>query len=401
MEESGNQYIDIVQFASSLCGVDFRIYTGDEQLQAASIAYHSPAPLESADGLTEDMVLALSGSGEGCGLIHVDCFGRSWACAELTGCILAAGPFLKDDDSEAVIGGLLRKGGISHASQAEYFRSLPIRDEIGTTALVRLLLLLKNGAPSTDRVTIPQQLGTPVHDPSLEERLRVERDEIENLYALERRILEIVESGDREALRKVETHPDRFGSMRHLENRMPDNPLRLQRNLSIALNTLLRQAAGRGGLSPLSLHGISERFAVLIERSGSLDDINHLRRDMIRSYTDAVNRLGVAGNSRPVRRALQYVNDNLDGDFTLENLAFEARLHPVSLSRLFRKERGITITTHIRRRRVEEARWLLTTTAFSIQDTALMVGYEDSGAFSKAFKRETGMPPGKYRSIKS
>jgi len=401
MEKSGDQYIDTVQFASSLCGVDFRIYTGDEQLQAARIAYQSPAPLELADGLTEDMARSLSVSKAGEGLIHIDRFGRSWACAALTGCIIAAGPFLKDDDNEAVIGGLLRKGGIPHASQAEYYRSLPIRDEIGTSALVRLLLLLENGVPSADRVTIPQQLDTLVHDPSLEGRLRLERNEIESLYALERRILEIVETGDREALGKIESHPDRYGSIRHLENRMPDNPLRLQRNLSIALNTLLRQAAGRGGLSPLSLHGISERFAVLIERSESLEDINRLRRDMIRSYTDAVRRLGVAGHSYPVRRALQYVNDHLDGDFSLEDLALEAKLHPVSLSRLFRKENGITITTHIRRRRVEEARWLLTTTAFSIQDTALMVGYDGSGAFSKAFKRETGMPPGKYRSIKS
>jgi AraC-like DNA-binding protein len=50
---------------------------------------------------------------------------------------------------------------------------------------------------------------------------------------------------------------------------------------------------------------------------------------------------------------------------------------------------------------MEEARWLLTTTDFSLQDTALMVGYENSAAFSRAFKRESGMPPGKFRNMKS
>jgi len=401
MKESGGRYIRTVQFASSLSGVDFRLYGKDGQQKAVSITYPSPASLESADGLTEDMARAFSDSGAGRGFLHADRFGRSWACAGLSGFLLAAGPFLMDNDSEAGIAGMLRQGGIAHASLAEYYRSLPIRDDTGAAALVKLLLLLENGIPPDERISIPVRLNTPVHDPSLEERIRVERNEIERLYALERRILEIVESGDREALGEVESHPERYGSMRHLEERMPDNPLRLQRNLSIALNTLLRQAAGRGGLSPLSLHGISERFAVLIERSGSLDDINRLRREMIRSYTDAVRRLGAAGHSRPVRRVIQYINDHLDGDFSLNDLAREAELHPVSLSRLFRKENGITITAHIRRRRMEEARWILGTTDFSLQDTALMTGYEDPAAFSKAFKRESGMPPGKYRNMKS
>ncbi len=401
MEEHRDTNADTVQFASSLCGVDFRLYSKDRQLQAARVAHQSPASLESADGLTEDMVRALSDSIPGDGLIHVDCFGRSWACAELKDFILTAGPFLRDDDSEAAIAAVLRHGGISHASLADYYRSLPIRDNPGAAALVKLLLLLENGVPSAKRITIPVQLSSPVHDPSLEERIRAEQDEIESLYALERRILEIVETGDRKALGRVESHPEHYRPMRHLEERMPENPLRLQRNLSIALNTLLRQAAGRGGLSPLSLHGISERFAVLIERSGSLHDINLLRRDMIRSYTDAVGRLGVAGHSRPVRLVLQYINDHLDGEFFLKDLALEAGLHPVSLSRLFRKENGITITAHIRKRRMEEARWFLSNRDFSIQDTALMVGYEDSGAFSKAFKREIGITPGKYRFMKT
>jgi AraC-like DNA-binding protein len=30
-----------------------------------------------------------------------------------------------------------------------------------------------------------------------------------------------------------------------------------------------------------------------------------------------------------------------------------------------------------------------------------MAGYEDSGAFSKAFKRETGISPGKYRLMRT
>ena len=402
------QHQDMVNFASTLTGLDFRYYAEDRELLASNIKYQTPALLESADGLTDEIFQVLLESEIGRGSIHTDRFARSWACAGIGEGFLTAGPFLLDDDSESSIAGILRLSRISHTSQAEYYRSLPIRDDSGASALVRLILLLGNGVPSADRVDVQPLMIAPVHDPSLEDRFRVEQKKIENLYAIEKRILNIVSSGDREGLRQIESQlqyqedsNNRFGSIGHLAKRMPDNPLRLQRNLSIALNTLLRQAAGNGGLSPLSLHGISERFALLIERSENLESIGKLRRDMIRTYTDAVRRIGVAGHSRPVRRALQYVNDNLDGRFFLKDLAAESNLHPVSLSRLFRKETGITLTSFIRKRRMEEARWLLSSSGYSNADTALMVGYDDPGAFSKAFKRETGMTPGKYRSMET
>jgi len=410
MEKNRDKYLKIVRFVSSLGRVDARFYEGNGDLGASCIAYKTPASLASADGLTEEMDRDLSSVAAGIALIHRDCFGRTWVCTGLFGGILVVGPFLTDNDSEALIAGILRQRGISHASVAQYFRSLPLRDDDAISALAGMLLVLENGVPGESCIVHPgRMMSIPLHDPSLEERIRIERDDIEGLYDVEKRFFDIVAAGDKEGLRQMEMLLNGKGgvdrtidvTMNHLAKRLPGNPLRLERNLSISLNTLLRLAAGRGGLSPLSLHGISERFAILIERSGSIESISRLRRDMIRTYVDAVRKIGIPGYSRPVKRALQHINENLDVRFSLKDLASVAGLHPVSLSRLFRKETGITLTSHIRKRRMEEARWLLSDPGQSVTDTALMVGYEDSGAFSKAFSREIGMTPRKFRSMKT
>ena len=53
--------------------------------------------------------------------------------------------------------------------------------------------------------------------------------------------------------------------------------------------------------------------------------------------------------------------------------------------------------TYLTRWRLQLGARLLETTQQGVVDVAATVGYESGAAFTRAFSREYGMPPGRYR----
>ena len=66
--------------------------------------------------------------------------------------------------------------------------------------------------------------------------------------------------------------------------------------------------------------------------------------------------------------------------------------------RLFREVNGLTPHQYLTRRRMEEARRLLTETNRPIGRIALEVGIADPSAFSRLFRAATGFTPSSFRS---
>ena len=67
------------------------------------------------------------------------------------------------------------------------------------------------------------------------------------------------------------------------------------------------------------------------------------------------------------------------------------------LSRIFKKEKGISISNYIIQKRVEEAKKLLTQSTLPINTVSLYVGYSNFSYFTKMFKDNTGYAPLEYR----
>ena len=69
---------------------------------------------------------------------------------------------------------------------------------------------------------------------------------------------------------------------------------------------------------------------------------------------------------------------------------------PAALSASFKKETDTNLTTYVKQTRIREAIRLFNSTAQSVSDVALSVGYDDFAYFSRVFKEITGMSPRDY-----
>ena len=83
----------------------------------------------------------------------------------------------------------------------------------------------------------------------------------------------------------------------------------------------------------------------------------------------------------------------------LAELAASAGVHPVHLTREFRRHFRCTIGDFIRRVRVEFACREIAETDASLSEVALAAGFYDQSHFSNMFRRFTGMTPTAYRAI--
>lgn len=79
------------------------------------------------------------------------------------------------------------------------------------------------------------------------------------------------------------------------------------------------------------------------------------------------------------------------------DLARRARLSPRHLQRRFRELFGVGVKEFILRARIQAAARLLRASSAPIADIALDCGFYDQSAFTRQFRRRTGMTPQRYR----
>lgn len=98
-----------------------------------------------------------------------------------------------------------------------------------------------------------------------------------------------------------------------------------------------------------------------------------------------------------VEKARKYLENNLDQNLDRDDIAGYVCLNPDYLSRLFKKETGMSISEYVINARLKKAKELLQKTDISVSGIASMLGYANFSYFSTSFKKATGDTPVSYR----
>jgi two-component system response regulator YesN len=103
--------------------------------------------------------------------------------------------------------------------------------------------------------------------------------------------------------------------------------------------------------------------------------------------------------ARPVRTAIQFMEENYQQQITLESIADILHLSPNYFSRIFKTEMGIGFNEYLNNIRMDKAKKLLKESQYSIGEIAEMTGYSNPKYFSKVFSKMFGIRPIKYRKL--
>lgn len=127
---------------------------------------------------------------------------------------------------------------------------------------------------------------------------------------------------------------------------------------------------------------------------------------LIKAYIEQllvlVNREFMASNQitsnimpKLIKDIMNYIDQNIQNDITLENISQKFYLNGTHISRQFKKHTGLTIRAYIVDRKVARAKELLSA-GESVTNAAFQSGFNDYSNFIRTFHRLEGVSPGHY-----
>lgn len=98
-----------------------------------------------------------------------------------------------------------------------------------------------------------------------------------------------------------------------------------------------------------------------------------------------------------IDQAKRYIHDHYMFQISLKNVAENLHINYSYLSELFKLKTGVNFSDYLVKIRISEAQKMLQDPGARIYEISDAVGYLNSTAFIRAFKKCTGLSPAEYR----
>ncbi|MEO0361283.1 MAG: AraC family transcriptional regulator [Pseudomonadota bacterium] len=155
--------------------------------------------------------------------------------------------------------------------------------------------------------------------------------------------------------------------------------------LAATMENAWRAAAEKGPSAHLLVDGyLTALLGLLLRAAGRAPGVEQPQRT-------------AALDGRRLDRVRAFVDDNLDRQISLEEIAAAAGLSVFHFARSFRAAADVSPLRYVMMRRVEAARRLLAETEEPLAEIAYLCGFSSQAHFSTAFKKHVGATPGAFR----
>ena len=101
-----------------------------------------------------------------------------------------------------------------------------------------------------------------------------------------------------------------------------------------------------------------------------------------------------------LNKVTDFINDKLDQDLSLAELASVAGLSRFHFARAFRRSTGMTPLQYLMQRRVERAKELLKNRELPLVEISLLAGFKNQSHFTTLFRKFTSLTPKAWRELK-
>lgn len=213
-------------------------------------------------------------------------------------------------------------------------------------------------------------------------------------YQEERRILDAVKAGDvEEAVRLSKEMDSNIG-------RLGGSEIEHWRNLSIVAATLCARAAIEAGVMPATAYRVSGFY---INKSTACKDVTQILIYRNHAIEEMAKRVREQKEKRHTSSYTEQCKDYIYGHYRekiyLDDIADKLGISSSYLSRLFKKETGVSLQDFINDVRVEKAVNLLVYSEESLAKIAEYVNFPTQSYFGKIFKQKLQMTPKQYREL--
>ncbi len=176
------------------------------------------------------------------------------------------------------------------------------------------------------------------------------------------------------------------------------NPLSNIRYHFVITTAMLTRHCIEGGMELERAYRLSDFYILKMDSCQSIQEIVHLHNTMALDFTGKMLLLQkTAVLSKPITLCIDYIYKHIHSRLTIEELADYANLSASYLSRLFKKELGISVSDYIREKKVEHAQNLLKYSNYTLIEIANYLSFSSESHFIQVFEKMTGKTPKKYR----
>ncbi len=205
-----------------------------------------------------------------------------------------------------------------------------------------------------------------------------------------------VKAGDVEAIR-INCESGAFENMQGA-GQLSRNPLTNIKYHFVITAALITRHCVEGGMELEKAYRLSDFYIMKLDACATLQSVIELHKAMVLDYTTKMYQ--VRKNdiiSKSVVQCTDYIYKHLQERITLQDLAAYTQLSESYLSRLFKKNLGVSVSDYIRMKKIEKAENLLKYSDYSYIEIANYLSFSSQSHFIQAFEKQVGLTPKKYR----
>ncbi len=166
----------------------------------------------------------------------------------------------------------------------------------------------------------------------------------------------------------------------------------------VITTALITRQCVEGGMALEQAYRLSDFYILKMDSCTNIESVVALHEDMVIDFTKKMSILQKDNIiSRSIVLCTEYIYNHIHDRITIQELAEHTSLSASYLSRLFKKEIGVSVSDYIRDKKIEKAQNLLKYSDFSLIEIANYLAFSSQSHFIQVFEKQVGITPKKYR----
>lgn len=166
----------------------------------------------------------------------------------------------------------------------------------------------------------------------------------------------------------------------------------------VITTAMVTRMCKQNGMEMEQAFRLSDFYIQKLDDIYTVQGVQSLHDEMVIDFAEKMKRiLRKDTHSRHINACKDYIYTHIKERISVEELADFLGVSPGYLSRLFKKETGVSVSSYIREQKIQVAKNLLRFGDYSMIEIANRLSFSSQSHFIQQFKESVGMTPKKYR----